>query len=113
MIHRGEIWWADLPEPEGSEPGSRRPVLIVQADWANGAGIRTVAVVVLTSNLSLADAPGNVRVEPADSGLPRPSVINVTQILTLNLRQLDRTVGRLRPSLLRAVDQGLRIFLDL
>ena len=75
VIQRGEIWWADLPEPRSSEPGFRRPVLVVQADSFNRSRIQTVLVAVITSNLDLADAPGNVAVAARSSGLPRDSVV--------------------------------------
>ena len=81
---RGEIWWASLPAPSGSGPGYRRPVLIIQSNPFNLSRISTVIVAAITSNLSLADAPGNVRVGKADSGLSRPSVVNVSQIVTVD-----------------------------
>ena len=84
VIERGQVWWADLGEPDGSEPGFRRPVLIVQSDAFNRRRIRTVIAVVLTANLRLVDAPGNVLVPAKASGLPKDSVANVSQVVTLD-----------------------------
>ncbi|HEY2115504.1 MAG TPA: type II toxin-antitoxin system PemK/MazF family toxin, partial [Candidatus Angelobacter sp.] len=78
---RGEIWWADLPNLRGSEPGFRRPVLVIQANSFNQSEIRTVIVAVLTGNLRLAEAPGNVLLPARISGLPRDSAVNVSQLL--------------------------------
>lgn len=112
-IQRGQIWWAELPEPRGSEPGYRRPVLVVQADGFNRSRIKTVIVAVITSNLSLADAPGNVQISARWSGLPRDSVINVSQVLTLDRKFLSELAGRLPARLENVVDQGLRLVLEL
>src|SRR6185312_9021177 len=96
-IKRGEIWWADLPEPRRSEPGYRRPVLVIQADSFNRSRIQTVIVAVITSNLGLAEAPGNVLLPARTSGLPRDSVVNVSQMLTLDRDYLSERAGRLPP----------------
>jgi mRNA interferase MazF len=88
-VRRGEVWWAELPEPVASEPGFRRPVLIVQADHFNLSRIRTVIVVVLTTNLRLAEAPGNVPFSKEDTALPADSVANVSH----------RSLRSTRPSL--------------
>jgi mRNA interferase MazF len=112
-VQRGEVWWADLPEPRRSEPGFRRPVLIIQADSFNRSRIRTVIVVVITGNLELADAPGNVFLPARSSGLPRDSVVNVSQVLTLDRDFLTAQVGTLAARLLGAVDAGLRFVLQL
>ncbi len=113
MIARGTIWWAGLGEPSGSEPGFRRPVLIVQADAFNRSRIQTVIAVVLTSNVRLLDAPGNVLVPAQVSGLPRDSVANVSQVITLDRSALQELSGRLDAATLRRVDTGLRLVLDL
>jgi mRNA interferase MazF len=112
-VTRGEIWWADLPEPRGSEPGFRRPVLIIQADSFNRSGIRTVIVAVITSNLRLADAPGNVLLPALVTGLPRDSVVNVSQLLTLDRLFLTELVDKLSGRLLADVETGLRLVLAL
>jgi mRNA interferase MazF len=113
VVERGEIWWADLDEPAGSEPGYRRPVLIVQADAFNRSRIQTTIAVVLTSNLDLVEAPGNVLVPKAASGLPRDSIANVSQVVTLDRDFLTERAGKLSPRLRAAVDAGLKLALDL
>jgi len=112
-IERGEIWWADLPDPRRSEPGYRRPVLIIQADSFNRSRIQTAIVAILTSNLELAQAPGNVLVPARASGLTRDSVVNISQLLTLDRSFLTEQAGILPPRLQGAVDQGLRKVLEL
>jgi len=113
VIERGTIWWADLGEPRGAEPGFRRPVLIVQADAFNRSRIGTVVAVVLTSNTRLLDAPGNVLVPAPLSGLPKHSVANVSQVITLDRADLQEPAGRLDRETLRRVDAGLRLVLSL
>ena len=113
MIRRGEIWWASLPDPAGSEPGYRRPVVVVQTNDFNEGGIRTVIVVTITSNLRLAGAPGNVLCRRKDTGLPRESVINVSQTATVNKARLTHRVGALPSGLMQEVESGLRLILGL
>jgi mRNA interferase MazF len=112
-IQRGEIWWADLPEPRRSEPGYRRPVLVVQADSFNLSRIQTAIVAVITTNVALADAPGNVLLPARSTGLPRDSVVNVSQLLTLDRSFLTGRAGALPLRLQRALDEGLRTVLQL
>lgn len=112
-MRRGEIWWADLPEPRGSEPGFRRPVLVIQANSFNQSGIRTVIVAVVTGNVRLAEAPGNLLIPARVSGLPRDSVVNVSQLVTLDRTFLIEHVSRLPATLLAEVDAGVRLVLDL
>ena len=111
-IRRGDVWWASLPEPVGSEPGSRRPVLVVQADSFNRSRIQTVLAVVLTTHLGRAEAPGNVLLPREETGLPRDSVANVSQVVTADRRFLTERVATLPSPLLAAVDRGLRLVLD-
>lgn len=113
VVERGEIWWASLSEPLGSEPGYRRPVLVAQSDPFNRSRIQTVLAVVLTSNLRLVEAPGNVLIPAKASGLPRDSVANVSQVITVDRVFLTERAGRIRGELLAAVDAGLRLVLDL
>jgi mRNA interferase MazF len=113
VVERGQIWWADLDEPRGSEPSFRRPILIVQDDAFNRSRIRTVIVVVLTSNLRLVDAPGNVLLPAKASGLPKDSVANVSQVITLDRNFLAEPAGRIRGRMLGDVDNGLRLVLGL
>ena len=110
-MQRGEIWWASLPEPEGSGPGCRRPVLIVQADDFNRSRVNTVVVAVLTSNVSLAQAPGNVLLKARRAGLPKDSVINVSQLITIDKQFLADKVKMLDSPTMAEVDEGLRLVL--
>jgi mRNA interferase MazF len=112
-IQRGEIWWADLPEPRRSEPGYRRPVLVIQADSFNLSRIQTVIIAAITTNVELADAPGNVLLPARSTGLDHDSVVNVSQLLTLDRSVLRDLVGILPPRLQRSVDDGLRMVLQL
>jgi mRNA interferase MazF len=112
-MHRGEIWWASLPRPSGSGPGYRRPVLVVQANEFNDSRIQTVVVAAITSNVKLAAAPGNVLCGRRDTGLSRTSLVNVSQVLTVDKRLLTERVGVLPSRLLRQVEDGLRLVLAL
>lgn len=113
MIERGEVWWADVDEPVGSRLGRRRPVVVVSADSFNASRINTVLVAMITSNTALAAAPGNVRVPEPAAGLGKDSVVNVSQLTTLDRRQLTDRTGRLPADLLDQLDAGLRLALDL
>jgi len=112
-MQRGELWWAALQEPRGSEPGYRRPVVIAQSDDFTASRIDTVIVASITSNTRLAFAPGNVFLRRRDAGLARDSVINVSQILTLNKSALTQRIGRLSPQHLEEFESGLRLVLAL
>ena len=108
-MRRGEIWWADLPEPRGSEPGFRRPVLIVQDNAFNRSSINTVIVATISSNVFLANAPGNVRLTKRNTKLGKESVVNVSQIITLDKIFLSEKVGKLSAKLQEEVDEGLKL----
>jgi mRNA interferase MazF len=112
-VKRGEVWWATLSPPSGSGPGFRRPVLIIQSDPFNDSRISTAIVAVVTSNLALADAPGSVRIGKAESGLLKQSVVNVSQVLTIDRALLTDRVRSLPPATLTQVDNGLRLVLSL
>ncbi len=112
-MYRGEIWWANLPDPIGSEPGYRRPVLVIQDDTFTQSRINTIIVAIITSNIKLAAAPGNVLLPREASGLPKDSVINVSQIVTLDKTFLVQCVGSLPVYLQEQVDEGLRKILYL
>jgi mRNA interferase MazF len=113
VIERGQVWWADLGSPDGSGPGFRRPVVVVQSDAFNQSRMRTVIAVVLTGNLRLLDAPGNVLVPAKAAGLPKDSVANVSQVVTLDRDFLGDLAGRLKGALLTDIDHGLRLVLGL
>ena len=113
VVKRGEIWWASLPERTGSEPGYRRPVVIVQADEFNRSNIRTVICAIVTSNLALARAPGNFSLSPKMSGLQKPSVVNVSQLITVDKRFLSEKIKTIDSHGMAQIDEGLRLVLSL
>jgi len=112
-MRRGEIWWASLQAPGGSEPGYSRPVIIIQADSFTASLIRTVIVVIVTKNIRLADAPGNVFLPRKQTGLPHESVANVSQIFTIDKSYLKEKVSALPIALLRRIEGGMRLVLSL
>ena len=112
-MKRGEVWWASLPEPSGSGPGFRRPILVVQSNAFNESRIATAVIAVISSNLALAEAPGNVRIGKAESGLSRPSVVNVSQVFTVDRASLTEKVRALPADVMQRVDNGLRLVLSL
>lgn len=105
---RGELWWADLGLPRGSAPALRRPALVISADQYNRSNLRTVTVAVLTTNLRLASLPGNVAVPADATDLEADSVVNVTQVATIDRGALEKRVGALPDWLMAQVDAGLR-----
>ncbi|MCP4296787.1 MAG: type II toxin-antitoxin system PemK/MazF family toxin [Proteobacteria bacterium] len=113
VIHRGDIWWASLIQPSGSEPGYRRPVLVVQSNDFNASQINTIIVVVITSNVKLAAAPGNVLLKKKQTGLSKDSVANVSQLITIDKTYLSDKVGHLTINHFNKVEQGLKLVLSL
>lgn len=113
VIERGEIWWADLGEPRGSSPGFHRPVLIVQSDFFNKTRIKTVIAAIITTNLRLADMPGNVALSSRASGLDKESVVNISQLFTLDNADLLEHVGNISAQKMAQVEKGLRLVLSL
>ena len=111
VIAQGEVWWADLPEPTGSEPGFRRPVVVIQNDAFNRSRISTVVCVALTSNRRWADAPGNVLLSARATGLEKDSVANVSQIVTLDKSDLTKRVGKIPKANLQSIFFGIDIVL--
>ena len=109
---RGEIWWSSLDTPSGSGPGFRRPILVIQSNEFNRSRINSVIAIAITSNLMLANAPGNVRISARASGLKKASVVNVSQIVTVDKSFLGERVGVLKPKYLSAVEEGLRLVLE-
>ena len=112
-VVRGEVWWADLPDPVASDPGGTRPVLIVQANAFNRSRIATVLAVVITTNERLAELPGNVRLSSRETGLKHPSVANISQIITADRGFLRERTGRVRAETMARVEAGLRLVLGL
>ena len=111
VISQGEIWWADLPAPSGSGPGFRRPVVVVQGDALNRSRIATVVCIPLTSNLKWAGAPGNVPLAARLTGLPKDSVANVSQIVSLDKEFLTVRVGKLPQPKLQLLLSGIDVIL--
>ena len=112
MIQQGDIYWVDLGEPLGSEPGFRHPHVVVQNDLFNCSRVQTVVVCALTSNLRWAEAPGNVLLKPREANLPKQSVVNVSQIFTVDKRQLEEKIGSLSSLRVRAILDGIRLVLE-
>ena len=112
-MERGELWWGALPPPVGSGPGYRRPVVIVQGDRFNRSGIQTVVVAAVTSSTELADAPGNVLLGRRESGLKKESVVNVSQVLTVDRKLLLERLRTLPSRTMAQINEGLRLVLDL
>lgn len=111
MIEQGDLWWGNLPPPVGSEPGYHRPVIIIQSDRINRSRLPTTVCVMVTSNLRLLSAPGNVLLPQKQTGLPMDSVANVSQIYTLNKSRFSERVGKLPEPLLAEVYRGLSLVL--
>lgn len=112
MINQGDIYWIELDAPEGSEPGYKHPHVIVQNNLFNRSRIRTVLVCPLTTNLKRASAPGNVLLDKKESNLPKQSVVNVTQVFTVDKSQLDEYVGSLTPTRTTEILNGIKLVLD-
>ncbi len=113
MIKRGDIWWVSLPEPAGSMPGYRRPVVVIQADSFNTSRINTIIAVVITSNLRLANAPGNIFLSAKSTGLSKDSVANVSQVITVDKSFLMERIGGLSSGQMQRLEEGLRLVLSL
>ena len=110
---RGEIWWADLGIPFGSEPGFKRPVIILQDNLFNKSRIRTIVVASVTSNLSLAEAPGNILLEKKESNLPKDGVINVSQISTIDKLRLIEKIGTISRTTEEKMNDGVELVLGI
>jgi len=112
MINQGDIFWLDLGEPSGSAPGYRHPHVVVQNNLFNRSRINTVVVCALTSNLKRAEAPGNVLLSKGEANLPKPSVVNVSQIYTVDKRDLVEKIGTLSKDRVREILDGIRLVLE-
>ena len=112
VITQGEIYWLDVGEPLGSAPGYRRPFVVIQNDMFNRSPINTVVVCALTSNLQRAKAPGNVPLQVGEAGLPRQSVVNVSQIYTVDKQELTERIGNLSAQRVLEILDGLQLVLQ-
>jgi mRNA interferase MazF len=110
---KGEIWWAQLPSPRGSEPGKTRPVLVIQGDSFNRSSINTVICAVITSNTTLANAPGNLLLERSDSGLEKTSAINFSQIVTLDKSYFIKQVSMLPKNFISKINNSIKTIFDI
>jgi mRNA interferase MazF len=113
VIERGQIWWADLPEPRGAARGYEHPIVIVQSDDFNQTRLKTIIGAVVASNLDLAEMPGNVSIKKEQSEPPKDSVVNVTQIVTIDKSELIEYVGTLSERKMEQIEKGLRLVLSL
>lgn len=112
-MNRGDVWWVDFGQPFGSEPGYRRPVIVMQAEPFNRSRIDTVIVVPMTTNTELAAAPGNVLCSSKQTGLRTPSVANVSQLAVIDRRRLQEKVGAIPAQLMSRLEEGVRLVLAL
>ena len=112
VIHQGDIFWIDLEEPKGSEPGYRHPHVVIQNNLFNRSKIGTVVVCALSSNLKRADAPGNVLLEKKEANLPKPSVVNVSQIFTVDKSQVGEYIGTLSSRRVRQILDGIKLVME-
>jgi len=112
VINQGDIYWVALEEPSGSEPGYRHPHVVVQNNVFNRSQIQTVVVCALTSNLKRASAPGNVLLDKKEGNLPKQSVVNVSQIFTVDKSQLGEYIGTLSPKRMREILDGIKLILE-
>lgn len=111
MIQQGDIFWLDLGKPSGSEPGFRRPVVVVQGDRFNDSAIKTVVICTITSNVARGAAPGNVTLQRREGGLKKQSVVNVSQLYTINKNQLTEKIGKLSITRVVEIIAGIKLVL--
>ena len=112
VINQGDVFWVELEEPSGSEPGYRHPHVVIQNNVFNQSRINTVVVCVLTSNLKRAEAPGNILLEKGEVNLPKQSVVNISQIFTVDKQALDEKIGTLSRKRVRQILDGIDLLLQ-
>ena len=113
VINQGEIYWVELEEPVGSEPGYRHPHVVIQNNLFNQSRINTVVVCALTSNLKRAQTPGNVLLEKDEANIPKQSVVNITQIFTVDKTQLYEFIGTVSKKRIRQILAGIRLLTEI
>ena len=111
-IEQGDIFWVELDDPYGSEPGRRRPFVVVQNNMFNLSRINTVVVCAITSNQKLALAPGNVLLNKGEANLPRQSVVNITQVVTLGKQVLSERIGTISSGKMKEIISGLQLLFE-
>ena len=112
VIKQGDIFWIDLPSPIGSESGYRHPHVVIQNNIFNSSNINTVVVCALTSNIKRASSPGNVLLKKGEANLPKASVVNITQIITLNKYELIEKIGTLSSKRIDEINNGIKLLID-
>jgi mRNA interferase MazF len=111
-IRQGDIFWIDLGAPHGSEPGYKHPHVIVQNNVFNLSRINTVVVCAVTSNIKLSKAPGNILLQKGEGGLKKASVINISQILTIDKADLAEKIGRLSQARIKQIIDGVKLLIE-
>jgi mRNA interferase MazF len=111
-IRQGDIYWIDLEAPRGSEPGYRHPHVVVQNNLFNGSKLGTIVVCALTSNLKRAAAPGTVLLKKGEANLKKDSVVNITQLVTVNKADLSEKIGTVSPARVREIVEGIRLLIE-
>lgn len=111
-IKQGDLYWVDQDEPIGSEPGYRRPFVVVQNNLFNQSKINTVVVCALTTNLNRSIIPGNVTLSEGEAGLSKPSVVNITQLVTVDKRDLGEYIGTISRKKVESIAQGINLLLE-
>lgn len=111
-VRQGDVYWLDFGAAKDSAPAERHPCVVVQSDAFNRSALATTVVCLITSNMSRAAAPGNVALRKGDAHLPKPSVVNVSQILTVDKRELSERIGRLPAAAVDAIRSGLHLLID-
>ena len=112
VINQGDVFWIEFREPEGSEPGYRHPHVVIQNNLFNRSRINTIVVGTLTSNLKRANAPGNVTLSKGEANLPKKSVVNITQIFTLNKSDLSEKIGTLSKQRINQILEGIQLLTE-
>jgi len=112
MIEQGEIYWVDLDEPSGSGPGYRHPHIVIQNNLFNSSRINTVLMCSLTSNLKRGDSPGNVVLKKGEANLSKKSVVNITQIYTVDKNDLRERIGKITPQRIREILMGIQLLTE-
>lgn len=112
VIQQGEIYWVDLGTPSGSEPGYRHPHIIIQNNLFNASKINTVVVCAITSNIKRAEAPGNVLLNKGEANLPKKSVVNISQIYTVNKTDLVEKIGKVSGKRFNEILQGIKLLTE-